>query len=104
MACNCGPEVLSLVYFLQCSGLDFFFFPPVLSVLCALRLIACAARPTLSNQTGGWKRGKTATQGPSIIGGDLEGGRTLHLVSELVEMATAPSEKTAATKPSFAAK
>lgn len=71
----------------------FFFSPPVLSVLCALRLIACAARPTLSNQTGGWKRGKTATQGPSIIGGDLEGGWTLHLVSELVEMATAPSEK-----------
>lgn len=41
MACNCGPEVLSLVYFLQCSGLDFFlsffFSPMVLSALCALR-------------------------------------------------------------------
>lgn len=80
MACNCGPEVLSLVYFLQCSGLD--FFPPVLLVLCALRLIACAARPALSNQTGAGKGGKTATQGPFIIGGDLEGSWTLHLVSE----------------------
>lgn len=94
MACNCGPEVLSLVYFLQCSGLDFFFvfvfFLPhgSLGPVRLERLIACAARPTLSNQTGGWKRGKTATQGPFIIGGDLEGGGTLHLVSELAEMAT----------------
>lgn len=58
MACNCGPEVLSLVYFLQCSGLDFFFFFFFLLVLCALRLIACAAHPTLSNQTGAGKGAK----------------------------------------------